>query len=110
MYLGFFMILHFIIEKEKSNEVKLRIEEDINKGIKPELAVLNGVKYMQKMVDKGVEKHKKLLMKQFEYKLIKDYLIDQIHTKDKMELYYGKLHSVDIDSDNTHSTSNNKSN
>jgi len=101
------MIIHAKLSKQQLLEVKNYVETRIKEGLSCELAIVYGVKYIEKMIDKTIRKHKKAALKQVEYNLIKEYIIEKKHLTDKMEVYYGKKDPIDPHSDISPSTSNN---
>ncbi len=79
-------MMHFEIPHQKLDMIKFQMREMIASGISEREAVNYGVKSLEKIINKRIGKHKKLMLHHIETTLIKAFIVDKEYMNDPMTL------------------------
>lgn len=80
------MHIYYEISKAEIEQVKLKIRQKISEGLSLDDAIRHGVKYICKLIDKNLPKHKQKLLQNAASKFVKDFKVQKEHLIDPMKL------------------------
>lgn len=98
------MSIHFSIAKNDIELAKYKIRKRIQEGDDIDKAIIHGVKYIQKIINKKLPKHITRLLDRARYKFITDFKINKEHLVDPMKLLNMRVNTSE--SQNTNNTTN----
>jgi hypothetical protein len=79
------MIFYFEIPKNSIDQIKFKLSQKIKAGMLPEDAVKHGVKYINKLLNKSIRKHKVKALINTTNALHKSLVVDKEYMNDPME-------------------------